>query len=340
MARATIDDVAALAGVSMKTVSRVVNKEPNVRASTRQKVEAAIAALDYRPSQSARSLAANRSYVLGLLYDNPSANYVIDVQTGALESCRRAGYDLLIHPCCHDSATLTQEILSLVRQNRVDGLILTPPLSDIRTLVQGLVEAQVPFVRLSPTEDKNACPYVQTNDQEAAYDMTCRLLELGHQRIGFIAGHPDHKAVAQRYLGYQAALKENRIRPDRELIEQGYNSFDSGRECAARLLDLSNPPTAIFASNDDMAAGVIIEAHHRGIAMPAELSVAGFDDTPVAHQIYPSLTTVRQPIVEMAGKATELLIKQLKGKSIQMPAAIMSCRILERESTGRAPAER
>ncbi|MDO3387022.1 LacI family DNA-binding transcriptional regulator [Gilvimarinus sp. SDUM040013] len=333
VAKATIDDVAALAGVSMKTVSRVVNNEPNVRAATREKVAAAIAALDYRPSQSARSLAANRSYVLGLLYDNPSASYVIDVQAGALATCRRAGYDLLIHPCKHDSEELTQEVLLLARQSRVDGLILTPPLSDIAELVQGLVEAQVPFVRLSPTENKAACPYVQTNDQEAAYDMTCKLLELGHTRIGFIAGHPDHKAVTERYLGYLAALKENDLRYDRTLVEQGYNSFDSGRECAARLLDLPDAPTAIFASNDDMAAGVIIEAHHRGIAMPVELSVAGFDDTPVAHQIFPSLTTVRQPIVEMAGKAAELLIKLLKGKSVQMPAAIMSCRILEREST-------
>ncbi|MDO3383954.1 LacI family DNA-binding transcriptional regulator [Gilvimarinus algae] len=335
MAKATIDDVAALAGVSMKTVSRVVNKEPNVRASTRDKVQAAIAELEYRPSQSARSLAANRSYVLGLLYDNPSANYVIDVQEGALETCRRAGYDLLIHPCRHDEPSLASEVLSLVRQSRVDGLILTPPLSDIAELVEGLVAAQVPFVRLSPTENKQACPYVQTNDQEAAYDMTCQLIELGHERIGFIAGHPDHKAVAERFKGYRAALKESRIKLDKSLVVQGYNSFESGRAGAAQLLALESRPTAIFASNDDMAAGVIIEAHHRGIAIPRELSVAGFDDTPVAHQIFPSLTTVSQPIADMASKATELLIKQLKGKAVQMPAAIMSCRILVRESTGK-----
>ncbi|MCP8898029.1 LacI family DNA-binding transcriptional regulator [Gilvimarinus xylanilyticus] len=335
LAKATIDDVAALAGVSMKTVSRVVNKEPNVRASTREKVQAAIAQLEYRPSQSARSLAANRSYVLGLLYDNPSASYVIDVQEGALQTCRRAGYDLLIHPCRHNEPELADEVLALVRHSRVDGLILTPPLSDITQLVDGLVEAGVPFVRLSPTENKQACPYVQTNDQEAAYDMTCRLLELGHERIGFIAGHPDHRAVAERYQGYLAALKESRIKFDKTLVVQGYNSFDSGRECAAQLLGMNDRPTAIFASNDDMAAGVIIEAHHRGLAMPAELSVAGFDDTPVAHQIYPSLTTVSQPITEMASKAAELLVKQLQGKAVQMPAAIMSCRVIVRDSTGK-----
>ncbi|WP_049722222.1 LacI family DNA-binding transcriptional regulator [Gilvimarinus polysaccharolyticus] len=336
MVKATIDDVAALAGVSMKTVSRVVNKEPNVRASTRDKVQAAIDELAYRPSQSARSLAANRSYVLGLLYDNPSASYVIDVQDGALASCRRAGYDLLIHPCKRDTVELLTEVLALVRQGRVDGLILTPPLSDMTELVQTLVSAGIPFVRLSPTEYKDACPYVQTNDQEAAYDMTCRLIELGHRRIGFIVGHPDHRAVTQRYTGYVAALKENDLVLDKSLVVQGYNSFDSGRECARELLSSATPPSAIFASNDDMAAGVIIEAHHRSITMPAELSVAGFDDTPVAHQIYPSLTTVRQPIAEMAAKAVDLLLKQLKGKSVQIPAAIMSCRILERESTGEA----
>jgi len=334
LAKATIDDVAALAGVSMKTVSRVANKEPNVRPSTREKVQAAIDQLGYRPSQSARSLAANRSYVLGLLYDNPSASYVIDVQDGALASCRRAGYDLLIHPCKRTAPELLGEVLALVRQARVDGLILTPPLSDLSELVQALVSANVPFVRLSPVEDKDACPYVQTNDQAAAYDMTCRLIELGHRRIGFIAGHPEHRAVTQRYSGYVAALADHKLPLDTTLVAQGYNSFDSGRQCARQLLSQANPPSAIFASNDDMAAGVIIEAHHRGIAMPAQLSVAGFDDTPVAHQIYPSLTTVRQPIAEMAAKAVELLLKQLKGKSVPLAAATMSCWILERDSTG------
>ncbi|MDO6747645.1 LacI family DNA-binding transcriptional regulator [Gilvimarinus sp. 1_MG-2023] len=336
MARATIDDVAALAGVSMKTVSRVVNKEPNVRATTREKVESAIAELDYRPSQSARSLAANRSYVLGLLYDNPSASYVIDVQSGALASCRRLGYDLLIHPCSHESASIIEEVLSLVRQNRVDGLILTPPLSDMVELVHQLVEAKVPVVRLSPTEDKKICPYVQTNDQQAAYEMTCRLLDLGHTRIGFIAGHPDHKAVVQRFLGYKQALDDRAIALDPALVEQGYNSFDSGSECAERLLALADAPTAIFAGNDDMAAGAIIAAHHRGISMPAELSIAGFDDTPVAHQIYPSLTTVRQPISDMSERAVELLQRSIDGKPKGAEAS-MDCCILERESTGKAP---
>lgn len=334
--KATIDNVAALAGVSIKTVSRVVNKEPNVRPGTRDKVLKAIAELDYRPNLSARSLAGNRSFVLGLLYDNPSANYVIDVQDGVLSVCRAQGYDVLIHPCDHQDPDIGRELRDLIRQTRVDGLILTPPLSDVEAVLDVLKSSGVPFVRIAPTLHKAICPYVETNDEEAAYDMTCQLIAQGHQRIGFVRGHPDHKAVARRYEGYRAALVENNIAVEDALVAQGYNSFESGEEAGQQLLDLAERPTAIFASNDDMAAGIMMVAHQRGIKIPKQLSVAGFDDTPVAHQIWPSLTTVRQPIQAMAQKATELLLKQLRGKDVQLPASMLSSSLIQRDSTGPA----
>jgi len=334
--KATIDNVAALAGVSIKTVSRVVNKEPNVRQGTRDKVLKAIAELDYRPNLSARSLAGNRSFVVGLLYDNPSANYVIDVQDGVLSVCRAQGYDVLIHPCDHRDPDIGRELRDLIRQTRVDGLILTPPLSDVEAVLEVLKVAGVPFVRIAPTLNKAICPYVETNDEEAAYDMTCQLIAQGHQRIGFVRGHPDHKAVGRRYEGYRAALVENDIPIEKALVVQGYNSFESGEEAGQLLLDLPERPSAIFASNDDMAAGIMMVAHQRGIRIPQALSVAGFDDTPVAHQIWPSLTTVRQPIQAMAQKATELLLKQLSGKDVQLPASMLSSSLIQRDSTGPA----
>lgn len=340
MAKATIDDVAELASVSIKTVSRVVNKEPNVRPITRDKVLAAIAQLDYRPNASARSLAGNRSYVLGLLYGNPSANYIIDVQEGVLSTCRPLGYDLLIHPCDYRADNLTKDIVDLIHQKRIDGFILTPPLTDHLGLLAALKKIDIPFVRIAPTLNKDISPYVETNDEEAAYDMTCQLITLGHKHIGFICGHPDHKAVAHRYEGYKAALVENNIALNPAWVVQGFNSFQSGEACARILLAEKLRPTAIFAANDDMAAGVMMVAHQQGIDIPAELSVAGFDDTPVAHQIWPALTTVRQPIQQMARKATDLLIKQLKGKDVQLPASILSSTLIVRDSIGPATSKK
>lgn len=334
MAKATIDDVAALAGVSIKTVSRVVNNEPNVRPATREKVEAAIASLDYRPNLSARSLAGNRSYLLGLVYGQPGAHYVLDIQEGVLEICRPQGYELVVHPANHRDPELINDVSELILEKRVDGVMLTPPISDNMDVINKLKHMGIPFVRVAPTEEKHLSPYVETNDAEASYDMTCQLIAMGHTRIGFICGHPDHRAITLRYEGYKAALVENQIPIHEALVEFGDNSFESGEGCGRRLLQAKQRPTAIFAANDDMAAGVMMAAHQLGLEIPAQLSVAGFDDTPVAHQIWPSLTTIRQPIRQMAKKATDLLLKQLRGKDIQLPASLLSSSIIVRASTG------
>jgi LacI family transcriptional regulator len=337
VSKATIDDVAELAGVSIKTVSRVFNSEPNVRPTTRAKVDAAIKQLNYRPNISARSLAGNRSFLLGLLYGIPSAHYVLEIQEGVLDVCRPQGYELIVRPCNHQDIHLADEVAALISDKRIDGVMLTPPISDNMLVLQKLTRMAVPFVRVAPTENKTLSPFVETNDREATYDMTCQLIAMGHTHIGFICGHPDHRAVTLRFEGYKAALIENNIAVTVDMVEQGYNSYESGEMCARRLLQKIPRPTAIFAANDDMAAGAIMVAHKMGIKIPAELSVAGFDDTPVARQLWPALTTVRQPILQMAKKATDLLLKQLKGKSVQMPASMLSSSIIERESTGVVP---
>jgi len=337
MSNATIVDVAELAGVSIKTVSRVFNNEPNVRPSTRAKVELAIAELNYIPNPSARSLAGNKSYLLGLLYAIPSAHYVLDIQEGVLSICRPEGYELLVHPCNHQDPNLAQEVAGLIRDKRIDGVMLTPPISDNVALMQQLKHLGIAFVRVAPTESKGLSPYVETNDQEASYDMTCKLIALGHKHIGFVQGHPDHRAVMLRFEGYKTALVENAMPLLAPLVAQGNNSFESGEACGRILLQGELKPTAIFAANDEMAAGVMMVAHQLGFNIPADLSIAGFDDTPVAHQLWPSLTTVRQPIQPMAKKATELLIKQLRGKDVQLPASMLSSSIIERNSTGLAP---
>lgn len=332
MPKATINDVAELAGVSIKTVSRVVNNEPNVRQATREKVEQAVAALDYRPNPLARGLAGNRSYLIALIFGAPGAHYVLDVQGGILDVCRPFGYELVVHPAVNDDPNLLDDVRTLARERRVDAVLLTPPISDNLEVINALISLQVPFVRLAPTLDKHLSPYVETNDVEAAFDITQSLIALGHREIGFVRGNPAHRAVAMRFDGYVQALASENIALNESLIVQGDNHFQAGVEAAATLLTLASPPTAIFAANDDMAAGVIMEAHQRGIAVPSELSVVGFDDSPVARQLWPALTTVRQPILEMARKATELLINGLRGVKVASPGVVLPSRQIQRKS--------
>ena len=166
--------------------------------------------------------------------------------------------------------------------------------------------------------------------------MTRYLVSMGHRRIGFVIGHPDHGAVGNRYLGYRDGLKSGGLKLDRKLVQQGDNTFESGVKCGQRLLNLEFPPTAIFASNDDMAAGVMKVAHEMGLSIPGDLSVAGFDDIPLASQIWPSLTTIRQPMEEMAVRATALLLRQLRGETDEKTHTIASTLVV-RDSTGPCP---
>ncbi len=335
--RVTIADVARAAGVSIKTVSRVANNEPNVRSGTRDKVLKVIHELDYQPNPSARSLASRRSYLIGLLYDNPSASYLINIQEGALNASHDSGYGMVIHPCVYKNPELESELRTMIAQSKVDGLVLTPPLSDMQSVVDLLTKLEIPFVRVAPADRTDIGGAVYTNDAEACAEMTAYLHSLGHTDIAFIIGHPDHGAVAQRFDGYEAGMRECGLKIRKEFIAQGYNSFESGIDCARQLLDLDRRPTAIFASNDDMAAGVMKVAHERGLDIPAHISVAGFDDIPLARYLWPALTTVRQPIRRMARAAAELLLTRLGAREENGIETVVKSELVIRESTGKAP---
>lgn len=335
--KATIADVARAADVSIKTVSRVVNREPNVRDATRDRVERAIDDLNYRPNTYARSLAGSRSYLIGLLYDNPSPSYLVNVQGGALNATRAASYDLIIHPCSYQSSKLADDLTGTIQHSRLDGVVLTPPLSDMKSVAAVLDDLGTPYVRIAPAEPAPVSDAVMTNDREACAAMTRYLASLGHRRIGFVVGHPDHGAVGTRYTGFQIGLEDSGIDLDEDLIEQGYNSFESGVEAGRALLAKKKRPTAIFASNDDMAAGIMKVAHELGISVPGELSVAGFDDVPLASYVWPSLTTIRQPIRAMAERATEVLLLRLAGRSTDDLPRVIESELIVRDSTGPAP---
>ena len=343
MRKATIDDVAELAGVSIKTVSRVVNREPNVRESTRAKVESAIAKLNYRPNLSARNLASHRSHLIGLVYDDPakyelpSAGYIINMQQGALRACGSAFFELLIHPCNYRQKQVGAQLKSLIEEMRPAGIILAAPLSNMPKVVRAIEATGTPCVLISPgSHDANHLA-VATNDRETSAEMTRYLASLGHRRIAFITGHPNHAAVANRFLGYQDGLKESGLSFSTRLVVAGDNSFGSGEIAAEKLLKRKQPPTAIFAANDDMAAGVIRVADRLGIEIPRQLSVAGFDDIALARQVYPALTTIRQPLVDMAERAASMLIRGKKGQASVGVTEIVPAALQIRESTGPAP---
>jgi LacI family transcriptional regulator len=332
---ATLDDVAALAEVSAKTVSRVVNAEPTVSEKTRERVLRAIELLDYKPNLGARMLAGDRSYLIGLFYDKPGG-YLTDFQSGAADRCRESGYHLMLESWDRDSPQLTRQVSTLLRQMRLDGVILLPPLSDDRLIGNTLRDASIPTVRIAPRDHTHDSPSIGIDDYLAARGLTAHLLGLGHRRIGFLLGKPGHGATEERYRGFTDEMRAHAAPVDVSLVETGNFIFSDGVACAQRLLSVANPPTAIFASNDDMAAAVISVAHKMGLELPTQLSVVGFDDAPIATMIWPLLTTVRQPVWTMARLAAELIIENSPrrlGWPSPLPHQTLDFELIVRDST-------
>ncbi len=308
--KVTIHDVAKYAGVSIKTVSRVTNKEPSVKQATVDKVNAAIKALNYQPNQSARSLAATKSYVIGFVYDNPNAYYVIDMQNGILSACREQGYELLIHPCDATDEAISDKLIELVRQARLAGLVLTPPLSEDPKVLEALDSIDANYVRIiAGAEGSNTSGLsVLVDDRSGAVQITDHLLSLGHRDIAFLTGEMSHQSTLERLAGYQQAMSAKGVSIPQDYILEGKYSFESGVTGARRLLELENRPSAIVACNDEIAAGVLVAARLVGVDVPGELSIVGFEDSPFSRQTWPKLTTVHQPNEEIAKVATRVLI--------------------------------
>jgi len=319
------------------TVSRVINTEKNVRDKTRERVLEAIKELRYSPNTAARSLAAGEATHIGLLYSNPSAAYLSLFLVGALEASRKAGVHLVIEPCLEDEASQREAARHLAGAN-VEGVVLPPPLSESVAILTELALAEIPVVTVAMGEVYPNLLNVRMDDFKAAAEITDHLIALGHRRIGLIRGYPGHIATQDRERGFRAAIQAAGLSSKQMPVEQGYFTFRSGLIAAERLLDRPEPPTAIFASNDDMAAAVISVAHRRGFAIPGDLSVVGFDDTPMATAVWPELTTVRQPVSEMAAAAMELLLTGLRGRSSGAPPArsdyVLDHELIIRESTG------
>lgn len=308
MSRANIRDVAAKAGVAVKTVSRVLNGHPYVSDAVREKVEQAMAALDYRPSVAARILSGAKSNQVALIYDNHSPYYMFQIQKGCWDVCQERGIRLLAQPVDVADPRVGDQVRGLVSETHVDGIILSSPVTDCDPVLRALEAMDIPFVRISPGTNHALTSSVFMDDAQAADDMTTHLINLGHRRIGFIRGHPNHMASDDRLFGYRRALDRVGIAFEPQLVADGEFDFESGVRAGDYFLDMTPRPTAIFAANDDMAAGVLSVAHGRGIDLPGQLSVAGFDNTTLARTVWPPLTTIHQPMAELARTAAEILI--------------------------------
>ncbi len=306
---ATIYDVAKRARVSIKTVSMVINSLPSVSAATRLRVQAAIDDLSYRPNLLARGLASQRSLMLGLFCDGHAAgsNYVAQIQMAMLTMCQNEGYHLIVECLRPNNPNIVAQVNGLMAQSKLAGVILTPPLSDQPELIEALKGTQTPIARYSPQGSDSDFIDVDIDNVRAAYEMTGYLISLGHRRIGFVHGRPDHADAIARFEGYRRALADAAIPFAEELCAVGDYSYRAGMLAGDQLLALRDRPTAVFASNDDMAGGVMASSLRFHLRVPHDLSVAGFDDTLFAHAMWPRLTTCRQPIPEM----TEVVVSAL-----------------------------
>jgi len=311
-ANATITDVARKAGVSPMTVSRVLNGEGNVRAATRDMVNAAIAELNYSPNPAARSLAGAAPVRIGLLYSNPSAAYLSEFLVGSLDYAGRANIQIVVEKC--DGPGQAAEAARRLLQGGIEGIVLPPPLCDSQPLLDVLREAGGLAVTVASGHPAPGFSAVSIDDHRAAFEMTRHIAALGHQRIGFIIGNPDQTASERRLAGYRDALDAVGLAYDPALVAQGLFTYRSGLDVAEQLLDVPNPPSAIFASNDDMAAATVAVAHRHGLDVPNDLTVCGFDDTALATTIWPELTTIHQPITDMSLAAVELLVKEIRSR--------------------------
>ncbi len=310
----TIVDVAERAGVSIKTVSRVINNERHVSAETRARVRKAVAELGFEANESARGMRSQtqeRSWVIAQLYGDPGGLYTSDIQMGLLGRCRYFGYHLVIEELDYRSPDFERRTRALLRRLRLDGAVLTAPLTDNAVLQMVLEEAGVPFVRVTPLNESRHVPSVRIDEQRAAYQLTQHLIALGHRRVGFLKGLFNHAGTHLRYAGFEQAMLEAGIAIDPSLVEDGEFRYFSAIHCANRLLARAEPPTAVFASNDEMAAAVIKVAHERDFKLPEDLSVVGFDDIPTAEMVWPALTTVRQPVMKLGAAAGDLLFTRL-----------------------------
>ncbi|MBN8481523.1 MAG: LacI family DNA-binding transcriptional regulator [Xanthomonadales bacterium] len=329
--KATINDIARLAGVSKKTVSRIINESPLVREGTRDKVLALMRQVGYVPDPQARGLAFRRSFLIGLVYDNPHAQYIVDIQNGALDVLRGSGFELVVHPCDGRSANLVDGILRFARQQKLHGVILLPPLSESPAIADAMRSIHCRCAFIASIRLDGDVSMIVSNERAAAAEVADHLASLGHSEIGLITGPSDHRSSHERRAGFVDALARHGIVLAPERIVEGSYTFESGVTGAEVLLSQIPRPSAIFACNDEMAAGAYRTAHRRDLKIPGQIAIVGYDDSPLAARLCPPLTTVRVATRDIGRHAAVLLLDELPS-GVSAPTIVVTPRLVTRES--------
>ncbi|UTW58750.1 LacI family DNA-binding transcriptional regulator [Kordiimonas sp. SCSIO 12603] len=335
----TITDVAGQAGVSVKTVSRVMNNYEHISVKTRQKVEAAMRELGYAPKSMARALNMSSSAGIGILYGDPSSGYQARLNHALLKQCVGAERFLSVEYFDEKNPDWIGQAEAFLDRTKVDDLILVPPMCDSSELHDLFRSRQVNFVLLSPSSSIAGASAITIDDRLASRQLTENLIGFGHQRIAHISGRPDHVATLLRRQGFEEAMLRAGLVVPQTYIEEGRFRFANAAIAANKLLSLPERPTAIFAANDEMAAATIMVANQKGLRVPEDLSVVGFDDSLFAQTTWPALTTVAQPFEAMAKAALDLLRSPIGNVETKSQTLILEHQIIDRDSVAHAPVD-
>ena len=335
--RVTINDIARIASVSKKTVSRVINDSPLVREDTRAHVKAIIDEYGFTPDPQARALAFRRSFLVAMAYDNPSPQYVVNMQLGILDALEGSDYQLVLQPVDRSDPDYRARIRRFVERHRPSGLIMPPSVSEDEDIAEMLRTMECRYTRIASLELDTPENIVRTRDADGAAQAARHLAGLGHTRIAHIHGPSSFRSSHERMLGFRRGLSEFGLElRDSLTLEAGY-TYETGVQAADNLLSGAHRPTAVFTGNDEMALGVYTSARKAGMRVPHDLSVVGFDDTPIAERIWPQLTTVRLPIREMGREAARSLLSRVEGITPAKANNGFTPEIVVRESTTKAP---
>ncbi len=332
---ATIKDVARLADCSIKTVSRVVNEEPHVADATRQKVMLAIEELDYAPNFSARRLVQRKAYMICILL-HEAGHFQSSVLSKVMDIGYQHDYDILVQSYFPSHSRSKEKLAALIRERRVDGLVITPPCDVDPYLTDLLTESKVPYVQITPLNRTSEVPYVTGDDYQGAYLMTERLIMMGHWRIAFLSGPRNHRMSIDRLYGYKAALEMYRIPYREDLVLDSLYNFDGGYNAARIAMSRKEKPTAIFGGSDQAAIGALFALREMKVDVPQQVSVSGFDNLPQAQQVWPGLSTVDYPVDLIVERATAMLIDILKDSIPETKQVVLPCQLVMRGSTGSA----
>jgi LacI family transcriptional regulator len=330
--RVAITDIAKYAGVSKATVSRVLNNKPDVDEATRQRILAIIQETGYIPRPMAVGLAHGRTNLIGLLAPSLSSSYSLEVIQGVAEAIEETEYELVLYTTSM-AAKNQERFAHALSQDLTDGLVVLLPRDNVDLSL--LRSSRFPVVLVDHRSLSTGLPSVTASNLRGAYEATMYLLALGHRRIGFITGLMDFGASRDRLEGYKLALSQAGFPFDPGLIKHGDFAEPSGYARTEEWLAGAEPPSALFASNDEMALGALKAVRERGLIVPRDISVIGFDDIPAAARAEPPLTTVRQPLRSMGRRAVEMLLQQISDQELEAPVVEVPTELIVRSSCAR-----